>query len=115
MSKPQCFDSPHVLTPVQFNDYMLQTSKSPWLHTALEEITSKTPQLPWTKNEWIFTPVDLEKLHNVTVHQMTGSEGKSHKATDNFMFPVNVSFVTTGLRSRLECTSLVFQHLVGST
>jgi hypothetical protein len=88
---------------VDLTDTLLQTSRSEWLYNALDEITLKTSQLPWSKDEWVFTPADFTRLPNVSVSQKTGSGGRLHNVADALASPANISMVTSALRGRLEC------------
>ncbi|KAF2124604.1 hypothetical protein P153DRAFT_326988, partial [Dothidotthia symphoricarpi CBS 119687] len=91
---------------LDLTDDLLQTSRSEWLYNALDEITLKTPQLAWSMDEWVFTPVNLKRLPSVNLTQNTGPDDKFHNAADVLVSPANISMVTSGLRSRLECSPI---------
>ncbi|KAF2624592.1 hypothetical protein BU25DRAFT_493566 [Macroventuria anomochaeta] len=90
--------------PFYLTDSLLGTSDTDWLYNALDDITLSTTALPWTRNEWVFTPVnvtnrdDPSMLYVVTADQ---SEARNDAAYITSSF--NVSLTTSALRSRLEC------------
>jgi hypothetical protein len=88
---------------VDLTDSLLQTSKNEWMYNALGEITLRTSQLPWSKDEWVFTPADFTQLPDVNVSQKTGSDRKFHNAAGALPSLANISMVTSALRSRLQC------------
>ncbi|KAJ4355215.1 hypothetical protein N0V95_003110 [Ascochyta clinopodiicola] len=82
--------------PFYLSDSLLGTSDTDWLYNALDDITLNTPMLPWTGDEWIFTPVNLTGWDD---QSQSGSQNEAASFTSSF----NVSLTTSALRSRLEC------------
>ncbi|KZM27144.1 uncharacterized protein EKO05_0004684 [Ascochyta rabiei] len=90
--------------PFYLSDALLGTSNTDWLYSALDEITLNTHMLPWTGDEWIFTPVNLTGWDDrsesyVATQSQSGSRNEAASFTSSF----NVSLTTSALRSRLEC------------
>ncbi|KAF1935927.1 hypothetical protein EJ02DRAFT_470824 [Clathrospora elynae] len=63
-----------------------------WLYTELNEITLQSAPPAWTRDGWVFTPMDLQEL--------------SLRNSSTIDSSANVSFSTTALRGRLECNPL---------
>ncbi|CAN9214706.1 unnamed protein product [Alternaria sp. RS040] len=91
----------------EITESLLEASKIQWLYNALDEIILDPPQLPWTKDEWIFTPLDIDWLPNVTVSSKATSEDENHSNSDPLSSPANISSITSALRSRLECFPII--------
>lgn len=87
--------------PFYLDEALLQTTENDWAYNALDEIVLNTEAPPWTLDEWVFTPLDLENLPNITLHQDTGPSAKS---VDD-LYSANVSVITSALRSRLSCVN----------
>ncbi|CAO2648819.1 Nn.00g097680.m01.CDS01 [Neocucurbitaria sp. VM-36] len=96
---PFSFCCGHNWRPFFFDESLLATSQTDWLYNALDEITlgSRTPQ--WTRDEWVFTPVDMDSLPNASVVQDRNTVNLAASST-------NVSLITSALRSRLECSTI---------
>ena len=92
--------------PYVLSDSLLGTSQSDWLYNALDEITLGTPAIAWTKDEWSFTPVNMQALPNVTTPMKSESNSRDYSSLEAFSSPANVTLVTSGLRSRLECSAI---------
>jgi hypothetical protein len=88
------------------NSELLESSKIEWLYNALDEIVLEAPQLAWTKDEWVFTPLNMERLPNVTLSSKRDSEPRIGSNSDALVSPANVSFVTSAIRSRLQCSPI---------
>jgi hypothetical protein len=91
----------------EITESLLEASKIQWLYNALDEIILDPPQLPWTKDEWVFTPLDIDRLPNVTVSSKATSEDENHSNSDPLSSPANISSITSALRSRLECSPII--------
>ncbi|CAN9225305.1 unnamed protein product [Alternaria alternata] len=91
----------------EITESLLEASKIQWLYNALDEIILDPPQLPWTKDEWVFTPLDIDSLPNVTMSSKATSEDENHSNSDPLSSPANISSITSALRSRLECSPTV--------
>jgi hypothetical protein len=90
----------------EINSVLLEPSKIEWLYNALDEIVLEAPQLAWTKDEWVFTPLNMERLPNVTHSSKRDSESEIGSKSDTLVSPANVSFVTSAIRSRLQCSPI---------
>jgi hypothetical protein len=90
--------------PLYLTDSLLEISKIDWLYDALDDITLQTPALPWTKDEWMFTPVNLTNRDDQNVLYVT-SQDQSEARNDaaSFTSSFNISLTTSALRGRLEC------------
>lgn len=83
-------------------DTVLKTGD--WLYTALDEITLKTEAPAWSWEGWSFLPIGLQALPNMTLNQHMGR--KQPENDENTSPVANVSFITTALKARLDCTSV---------
>lgn len=91
----------------EINEGLLESSTIQWLYHALDEIVLEAPQLAWTKDEWTFTPLDMEELPNVTVSSKSSSGSGRHTSSNAIASPANASFITSAIRSRLQCSPIV--------
>lgn len=91
----------------EITESLLEASKIQWLYNALDEIILDPPQLPWTKDEWVFTPLDIDPLPNVTMSSKATFEDENHSNSDPLSSPANISSITSALRSPLECSPIV--------
>ncbi|KAI4682014.1 uncharacterized protein J4E88_004901 [Alternaria novae-zelandiae] len=72
LQEPIDFSNPGERTRnFDLDEHMLDSSNIQWLNHALDEILLEAPQLAWTKDEWTFTPLDMQELPNVTRHPQT--------------------------------------------
>lgn len=101
---PFTFRASHNGRPFYLEERFLDTADTDWMYNALDEITLKSAPPSWTQNEWVFTPVDLRGLPDNTVSQNTGRKGKDQDASKPSTSSTNITFTTSALRSRLECS-----------
>jgi hypothetical protein len=85
--------------PFYLDEALLRTTGNDWAYNALDEVILNTEPPPWTHNEWVFAPLNLQNLPNITLSQNTGLRAKS----GGDLYSTNVSVTTSALRSRLEC------------
>ncbi|KAJ8115377.1 hypothetical protein OPT61_g2973 [Boeremia exigua] len=90
--------------PFYLTDSLLGTSNADWLYTALDDVTLGTTPLPWTRDEWVFTPVNLTNRDDPSIlYVASGAQGEAQGDAAYIISSFNVSLSTSGLRSRLEC------------
>ncbi|CAO2655525.1 Nn.00g043280.m01.CDS01 [Neocucurbitaria sp. VM-36] len=89
------------------NDEILNTTRSDWLYTALNEITLQTASPAWTRDGWAFTPVDMQQLLIINSDQKTENTVNNNTVSNFVASSANVSFATTALRGRLECAPIL--------
>ena len=105
LQEPIDFSNPGERTRnFDLDEHMLDSSNIQWLNHALDEILLEAPQLAWTKDEWTFTPLDMQELPNVTVSSESRSGSGRHTSSDSIASPANASFITSAIRSRLQCS-----------
>jgi len=97
--EPFSFSYSQSSRPWNLEDGLLFTSQADWIYKALDEITLGSPTPPWTRDEWVFTPVNMEELPNAAVPQ-------DHNAAEMITSSVTVSLNTSALRSRMECSTI---------
>jgi hypothetical protein len=102
--QPFWFSSSLSSRPFYLDEELLETTKTDWLYNALDELTLKTAPPSWTQDEWAFTPVIIGNLPDDTLSQTTGSKGKDQDDSKLSTSSTNITFTTTALRSRLECS-----------
>jgi hypothetical protein len=106
--EPFQFDIGTRRRPFYLSNDLLRTSETDWLYNALDEITLNATSPGWTKDEWVFTPVNMI---------LWGSSYFATRARARAMFvspneaeyirsSVNVSIITSAVRSRLECSTV---------
>lgn len=93
--------------PFYLSDSLLGTSNTDWLYNALDDITLNTPTRPWTRDEWVFTSVNVTDRYDPSVSYV-GTQGQSEAGNEatSFTSSFNVSLITSALRSRLECEAV---------
>jgi hypothetical protein len=74
-----------------------------WMYTALVEGIFDGPQPSWSKDDWSFIPLDLSNIPSPK------TEAQSKRGINNFSlvdrYPTaNVTFETTAVRGRIECS-----------
>ncbi|KAI4627930.1 hypothetical protein J4E80_002065 [Alternaria sp. BMP 0032] len=107
LQEPIDFSNPGERTRnFDLDEHMLDSSNIQWLNHALDEILLEAPQLAWTKDEWTFTPLDMQELPNVTVSSKSRSGSGRHISSDSIASPANASFITSAIRSRLQCSPI---------
>ncbi|KAI4939211.1 uncharacterized protein J4E92_000495 [Alternaria infectoria] len=107
LQEPIDFSNPGERTRnFDLDEHMLDSSNIQWLNHALDEILLEAPQLAWTKDEWTFTPLDMQELPNVTVSSKSCSGSGRHTSPNSIASPANASFITSAIRSRLECSPI---------
>ncbi|KAI4671989.1 uncharacterized protein J4E78_000488 [Alternaria triticimaculans] len=107
LQEPIDFSNPGERTRnFDLDEHMLDSSNIQWLNHALDEILLEAPQLAWTKDEWTFTPLDMQELPNVTVSSKSRSGSGRHTSSNSIASPANASFITSAIRSRLECSPI---------
>jgi hypothetical protein len=85
---------------------LLATSQIVWLNNALDEIISGTQTPQWTRDEWIFTPVDMDNLSEDEV-------ARDHNAADfASRQPCLFSSKTNGLLRERNLTRIAVNHRV---
>jgi hypothetical protein len=85
----------------------LETAQADWLYTALDEITLENAPPMWTKDEWVFTPVSMTGLPNITtVSQESGNKDPHPLPSGLGTSPANVTAITSALRSRVDCNNI---------
>ena len=93
--------------PFYVTDGLLETSETDWLYRALDDITLQTSALPWTKDEWVFTPVNLTNNDDRSVlYVATQDQSEVRNDASSFTSSFNVSLTTSALRGRLECEAI---------
>jgi hypothetical protein len=92
--------------PFFLNDKLLKVSQADWMTKSLEEGLLESAPQSWTKDEWIFTPLEVDRLPDITLSQKLGSVKKDSESTRAHISPTNVSLSTSALRSRLECNPI---------
>jgi len=88
------------------DEYMLESSEIVWLYNALDEIVLEAPPLAWTRDEWTFGSLDMERLPNVTVSPGVSSDPGRQSSSGNLESPAKVIFTTSAIRSRLQCSPI---------
>ncbi|KAF3042745.1 hypothetical protein E8E12_009756 [Didymella heteroderae] len=93
--------------PFYLTDSLLGTSETDWLYNALDDITLQTPALPWTRDDWVFTPVNVTNWDDRSVLYVA-SQPQSEPRNDvaSFASSFNVSLTTSAIRGRLECEAV---------
>lgn len=95
--------------PFYLTDGLLGTSEADWLYKALDETTLGTSSLPWTKDEWVFTPVNVSNKDDSSTLFIASAAQLEELSDDAYITSLfNVSLVTSALRSRLECEEIDF-------
>ena len=79
-------------------DTMYSDPPRNWLAGASTQLVLNGTHLPWTSDGWSFVPVDLSDVADSKII----SQNENSAAAINH--PTNVTFQTTGIRARLECT-----------
>jgi hypothetical protein len=105
--EPFDFERGLATRPFYLDYTTLKTTDAEWLYKALDEISLNNTPPAWTKDEWVFTPVDMSGLPLVaTVSQDTGIKAKRPVSSGLGTSPANVSITTSALRSRLKCSNI---------
>lgn len=93
--------------PFYLTDGLLKTSETDWLYNALDDVTLQTPAIPWTKDDWVFTPVNVTN-HDDQSQLYVAAQDQSEARNDaaSFTSSFNVSLTTSALRGRLECEAV---------
>ncbi|CBX98470.1 hypothetical protein LEMA_P098790.1 [Plenodomus lingam JN3] len=89
---------------------LMKTTTGDWLYTALDDLTLGTTSPPWTRDEWSFTPINLDKLPALRFHQTTGRKQDDSPGTELLSSPSNVTITTTAIRAELKCQSIVLAN-----
>jgi hypothetical protein len=89
------------------NHEMFKYTTGDWPNTVLAEITLEASPPPWARDGWVFTPLDLQLLPNVSMHQNTGVQGCGRIA-DTLLSSTNVSLTTSAIRGRLQCEAFLW-------
>lgn len=94
----QLFAYPRI-TEHLYGGSMYQTN---WVYGSLAEIAFGASQPAWSKDGWSFAPVDLGAASK---HVPKSSTGKSSQTGQlGFGMTTNVTFDSTGVRGRIECS-----------
>ncbi|KAF1974355.1 hypothetical protein BU23DRAFT_531901 [Bimuria novae-zelandiae CBS 107.79] len=104
MSKPWADISER--QPFYLSEMLLKTDDTEWLRTAMDEITSNTPTLAWTKDEWVFMPMNTTTISGDATSTEVSSVSGSQDAFEYAVSSANVTYTTSALRGRLECNAL---------
>ena len=96
--------------PFYLTDSLLATSETDWLYNALDEIIMDTPTLPWTRDEWVFTPVNVTNKDDPAVLYIVPEAQEKQQKDATYVSSFNISFITSALRSRLECGPIVLSE-----
>ncbi|USP81319.1 hypothetical protein yc1106_08593 [Curvularia clavata] len=91
----------------EITEDLLESSKIQWLYNALDEIVLDAPRLSWTKDEWVFTPFNIDWLSNAEMASNATFEAEKNSISDTLISPANMSAVTSAVRSRLECSPII--------
>lgn len=85
--------------PFYLTENTVRVSQADWLSTALDEVMLGSPPPIWTRNEWVFPPVEF--------HSTNGSySGVPYFGLDVLSPSANITINTPAFRSRLECSSI---------
>jgi hypothetical protein len=105
MRQPEMRQAPLVFSiglasrPFHLTEAIVDVSQADWLSTALDEVMLGSPPPMWTKNEWIFPPVEF--------YSTNGSDsGAEYFGLDVLSPSANITINTPVFRSRLECSSI---------
>jgi hypothetical protein len=91
--------------PFYLTNSLLETDKADWLYNALDEIVLKRSTPAWTKDEWVFTPVDISFGDGLDRDETSSARpgNRSQNEAEYVESSFNVSITTPAIRSRLEC------------
>jgi hypothetical protein len=85
--------------PYYLTEDIVHVSQADWLSTALDEVMLGSPPPIWTKDEWVFPPVEFHSVNGSTL-------GVPYFGLDVLSPSANITINTPAFRSRLECSSI---------
>jgi hypothetical protein len=82
---------------------------SDWMYDALDQIVLDTPPPDWSKDGWVFAPIDVNLLPAVMKAQNKTSRGDQQRDVSLLSSASNVTIDTTAMRARLQCEKVSIQ------
>jgi hypothetical protein len=91
-----------------WRDIMLSNTGE-WMYSALDQIALGAPPPNWSKDGWVFAPINMDLLPATTKQQREKSQDDEQNRNSVFVSTSNVTLETTAMRARLQCEAVPIQ------
>jgi hypothetical protein len=80
-----------------------------WMYSALDQIALGAPPPNWSKDGWVFAPINVDLLPATTKQQREKSQDDEQNSNSVLVSTSNVTLETTAMRARLQCEAVPIQ------